>query len=314
MNFIQQAFKGENHWGWYLLSIILILFGWQFFGAIPLLIAVIFYLSDMGEFMKAAEDNFMSTGMDTNLFLFLMIVSFAFGLVALFASVKWIHKRSATSLVTSRNKVDWSRVFYAFIIWAVIVAAITFFGILESPENYTWNFKPIPFFILLLISFLFLPLQTSFEELFFRGYLMQGIGRLFKNAWVPLLFTSITFGLLHGMNPEVEKLGYISMVYYIGTGLFLGIITLMDEGTELALGFHAANNIIAALIVTTDWTALQTHALYVDSSEPSVGYEMFLPVLVLYPIVYVIFSRKYNWTNWQGKLFGSIEKPIEISE
>jgi hypothetical protein len=32
-------------------------------------------------------------------------------------------------------------------------------------------------------------------------------------------------------------------VYYIGTGLFLGI-TLMDEGMELALGFHAANNLV----------------------------------------------------------------------
>jgi hypothetical protein len=30
-------------------------------------------------------------------------------------------------------------------------------------------------------------------------------------------------------------------VYYIGTGLFLGILTLMDEGMELALGFHANN-------------------------------------------------------------------------
>jgi hypothetical protein len=32
-------------------------------------------------------------------------------------------------------------------------------------------------------------------------------------------------------------------VYYIGTGLFLGILTLMDE-MELALGFHAANNLV----------------------------------------------------------------------
>ena len=44
------------------------------------------------------------------------------------------------------------------------------------------------------------------------------------------------------MNPEVEKLGYLILVYYIGSGLFLGIITLMDEGIELALGFHFANN------------------------------------------------------------------------
>ena len=33
------------------------------------------------------------------------------------------------------------------------------------------------------------------------------------------------------------------MIYYIGTGFLFGIMTLMDEGTELALGFHAANNL-----------------------------------------------------------------------
>jgi hypothetical protein len=47
-----------------------------------------------------------------------------------------------------------------------------------------------------------------------------------------------TFG-----NPEVSKLGILCLCYYIGTG-FLRILTLMDEGMELALGFHAANNLV----------------------------------------------------------------------
>ena len=122
--------------------------------------------------------------------------------------------------------------------------------------------------------------------------------------------TSVIFGLLHGMNPEVEKLGYITMVFYIGTGFFFGIITLMDEGIELALGLHAANNIVAAFLVSTDWTVFQTDALYIDTSEPSVGLEMFFPVLVLYPMLLFVFSKKYGWKNWKEKLFGRIEKPM----
>ena len=31
----------------------------------------------------------------------------------------------------------------------------------------------------------------------------------------------------------------------------------MDEGTELALGFHAANNMIAALLITSDFTVFK---------------------------------------------------------
>ena len=35
----------------------------------------------------------------------------------------------------------------------------------------------------------------------------------------------------------------------------------MDEGLELALGFHAANNLCGALLLTADWTAFQTNSI-----------------------------------------------------
>jgi membrane protease YdiL (CAAX protease family) len=108
------------------------------------------------------------------------------------------------------------------------------------------------------------------------------------------------------MNPEVEKMGLIIMVYYIGTGLFLGIITLMDDGMELSLGFHAANNIATALLVTSEWSALQTESVFKDVSAPSVSYEILIPVVVVFPLLLIIFSKKYNWSNWKEKLTGKI--------
>lgn len=140
---------------------------------------------------------------------------------------------------------------------------------------------------------------------------MQGIGVFAKNKWLPLLITSVVFGLLHIANPEVEKLGYVIMVYYIGTGLFLGIMTLMDDGLELALGFHAANNLFTALLVTADWTAFQTHSIFKDMSDPSEAgfWQIFMPVFIIFPIIIFILSKKYKWTNWSEKLFGSVEEP-----
>ena len=131
---------------------------------------------------------------------------------------------------------------------------------------------------------------------------MQGFAGMFKNAWAPLLMTSIIFGSLHLFNPEVEKLGYGIMGYYIGTGLFLGIMTLMDEGIELALGFHAANNLVTALLVTANWTAFQTESVLIDVSEPSLGAELFISLFVLYPLFLVWMSKKYGWKNWKSKL------------
>ena len=314
MNYIEQAYKGKNEWYHWLFTIVIVFFGWQVLGVLPLVMAAAGKSESIAQFTEFAKDNFMTAGLDKNFLLLLLLVMFLFGLMFLFIGVKYIHQRSFTSLITSRAKVDWKRFFYGFFVWGILAVGMTYASILLAPENFIWNFNATPFFILVAISFIFIPFQTSFEELLFRGYFMQGIGVLAKNRWVPLVVTSLVFGLLHGTNPEVAKLGQITMVFYIGTGLFFGIVTLMDEGTEIALGLHAINNITAAFFVTTDWTVFQTDALYKDISEPSVSWEMFLPVFILYPIMLFLFSNKYKWTNWKEKLTGKITKPDSLKE
>ena len=310
MDFIQKGFTGKNDSWRYILTMVLVFIGIQI-ASIPLIIAAFFQVDgDLEKFQKGAESSFMDIGMNSSLFLFLMIFTFMIGILTLFLCVKYLHKKKFVSIVTSREKIDWNRVLYAFALWGSISVVAIFVGMYLSPEDYAWNFKPVPFFTLLFVSFVFLPFQTSAEELIFRGYLMQGFGTLVKNRWFPLLVTSAIFGLLHGLNPEVERLGSILMVFYIGTGLLYGITTLMDEGTELALGLHASNNIVAAFLVTTDWMVFRTDALYIDTSEPSVGSEMFIGVFVLYPLLLVVFSKKYGWTNWKSKLFGKVEIPV----
>jgi len=308
MNFIQQAYKGKNDIWRYVVSFLVIIIGWQFIGVLPLLAVAMANTNDLGELMLASKDAFMSLGIDSNLYLFVMILTFLFGLVALLFSIKYIHLRDLKTLFTSRNNIDWKRVFYGFVLWFSISLVLMALDYFLNTENYVWNFQPIPFLILVLISFIFMPFQTSFEELLFRGYIMQGLGVLFKNAAVPLIVTSVIFGLLHGFNPEFDKLGPMVMIYYIGTGFLFGITTLMDDGTELSLGMHAANNIAAAVFVTMNWTVFQTDALFIDTSEPQVGIELFLPVFVIYPLVLFIFSKKYGWTNWKQKLFGNVER------
>jgi membrane protease YdiL (CAAX protease family) len=259
----------------------------------------------MDELMR---DSIASKG--ANRVLFDSLIPMAIFLAGLFFWVKYVHEQTIKSLTTSRKKVDWSRIFFSFILWAVITIGMTVIAYYTAPEDFVWNFNWNKFWVLAVIAIALVPLQTSFEEYFFRGYLMQGLATVMKNRWFPLIFTSVIFGLMHGANPEVDKLGPIIMVYYIGTGLFLGIITLMDEGLELALGFHAANNLITALLVTTDWTAFQTDSILRDVSEPSAGFDILIPVLVLFPTLLFIFAKKYKWNNWKERLTGKFEEPI----
>ena len=303
MNYIKQALKGANDFWRYVIGLLLVFFGWQFLGMLPLIAVAFSYSDSIQTFQEGANDNFMNLGIDKNLFLLVMLFSFIMGLVALFFVVKKIHHRSITSLITARKKIDWKRVLFSFSLWFVISVLLLVFSYYANPNDFHWNFKPIPFLVLVIISFLLMPLQTSFEELLFRGYLIQGIGVLTRTAWIPLIITSVIFGLLHGANPEVDKLGNWIFVYYIGTGLFLGLLTILDNGTELALGFHAANNIVAAIFVTQSWVVFQTDALFISTTEPTLGLESFFPVLVLYPLLLFIFSKKYHWQNWKAILF-----------
>lgn len=246
--------------------------------------------------------------LEPNLNLFLMLLGFCGMLLTVIICNKYVNGNSFLSLTTSRSKIDFSRIFFSFGLWSTISVVMIILGYFLSPESYILNFNLIPFLILSLIVLLLIPIQTSAEEYVFRGYIIQNLGIITRNRWFPLIVSSLIFGIIHGQNPEIEKFGGVVFIFYIGSGLFAGIMTLMDEGIELALGWHAANNMTIALLVTADWTALQTDSILKDISNPDSLplSEVLIPVLVFFPLVLYIFSKKYGWKDWSEKLVGKI--------
>lgn len=309
--YISQVYKVQHDWWRYIIGTIAAIVGVGIF-SVPHLIAL-FAKSFNGEADQSKFDdvNYLMTLFDSNLNLVFLLLPFAGGLLALLLMVKLLHRQSFTMLTTARNKIDWKRIWFAFFFWGIISSGLVLLDYFANPEGYELNFKPMQFAILCVIAVILVPIQTSFEEYLFRGYLLQGIGALVKNRWFPLMLTSVVFGLLHIANPEIEKLGYVLLVYYIGTGFFLGIMTIMDDGLELAIGFHAANNLFTALLVTADWTAFQTYSIFKDISDPTVAsfMDIFAPVFIIFPILLFIFGRVYKWTGWKEKLFGRVEAP-----
>jgi len=306
MGFIEQAFKGKNNWWRYLLTLLFTITGWQILGIIPLTLTAFLHSENIEEFYRAGENNFIGLGINNNLYLLGILLMFAIGFIFLLTGIRTFHKRSINTVVTARLKFDWSRFFYAFALWSFFALLFILFDYLNHPSDFVWNFNLVPFFLLVIISIVLMPFQTSFEEILFRGYLMQGVGILSRNRWVPLLLSSVIFGLLHAYNPEIEKLGYILIMYYIGTGLLFGMVTLLDEGLELSMGMHAANNIVASIFITTNWTVFQTDALFIDQSEPNLGMLMYIPLFIIYPIILFLLYKKYKWHDWVEKLTGKV--------
>ena len=298
--FIEQAYKGNNTW-WRVLITTSLTVG----------IFVANFIAYFTMSKKQVDEAYKSmSDIPNNLSLIINLSPFIFLLGFLFLLVRFLHQRSVLSLTTSRKVIDYKRILFSFSL--IVLLTIATFAISYSMDHSTilWNFNPKKFAILFIISMLLFPFQIGLEEYLFRGYLMQQIGIIAKNRWFPLLITSVVFGLFHSANPEVAKMGYEVMVFYIGTGLLLGIMTLMDESLELALGFHLGNNLMAALMITSDYSAIQTDALFkysgVENTTDTLN-EMLVSIAIIYPIILFIFAKRYKWTNWKERLIGKIK-------
>ena len=296
----QDTLNANPFWKYLLGSFIVIIF--SIIGQLPLS----FFITAEAISEAGGDPMIALRNLDKNLQLFLILIPFVFGFLGLYLVIKKLHNRNFISITTYRSNVDWRRIIHSFILWASITIIFISADFFINSEDYQINFKFDKFFILLIIGFILIPIQTSLEELLFRGYLFQGFSLYFKRPWIGLFLTSFIFGCLHIFNPEVQKLGLGILIYYIGTGLFLGIITLMDEGIELALGFHAANNLITALLVTSSWTAFQTESILIDISDPSLVGETIISMLILYPLFYIYMYKKYKWSDLKNKLLVKI--------
>jgi membrane protease YdiL (CAAX protease family) len=233
------------------------------------------------------------------------LIPFIILLLFLLFAVRKLHNRPILSLFTSRSEIDIKRIVFAFFTWSVFLF-ISFFLAMQTGADLKWNFNPNTFIMLVGISFFIIPLQTTFEELFFRGYLIQSFGRRFKAPVFPVLISGVIFGLLHYSNPEVEVLGIGILGYYILTGLFTSLMAVMDEGVELGIGFHAANNIFGCLIVTNQWQVFQTDALWIDMSKPKIGIDLVITLFVLFPLMLFVFSKKYKWKSLKQGLLTKV--------
>ena len=225
-----------------------------------------------------------------NLTLSLLLLPFAFVLAGIMLSIKFLHRKPILTVFTSRKTFDWKRFGFSFLIWGLVMFLFMIVS-MNTGSPIEWNLDYSTFIPLLLISLFLIPIQTTAEEVLFRGYLFQGFGFVFKKGWIAIILTGVLFGLLHGANPEVAKLGNVLLLFYIGTGIFLAVITHMDDGIELSMGYHAINNIFASVILTNDWQAFSTDAMFIDRSEPVFGMESFLTILVLHRSTSAISDR-----------------------
>lgn len=253
--FLELATLGKNGALRWLGGTLLVIICWFIIGgilSIPFLM-----IGGLGRSTNLSETDPFWTYLGTN-------VTF-FGIwLGLYLVIRFVHRRAFRTLVTPEPALSWTRLAQGFAVFIVLVALVQIAEFVVYPARLQWSFDPARWLVFLPFVLVLTPLQTTAEELLFRGYWLQGTGRLTQNVAILAVVNGILFALPHMLNPEVLNNPNDTLLLfanYFVTGVAFAVFTLRDQRLELALGAHAANNLFAALLVNYASSALTTPAL-----------------------------------------------------
>ena len=284
-DYLELARQGKNDWWRYLLSLPAILVTWLFVGSIPVVLLMAYVSMDGDPATDFSGLGFV--GVPVILEFLPTMLSFVPFLGATFLAVRFIHARPSKTLMTGASKVRWRRILASAGVWLVIAALVSLVEALLYPGRYVLTFQPARLLLFALFALILIPIQTSAEEFFFRGYLLQWMGLRLKNKWLLSLLNGVLFFLPHAANPEMATNSVLIGLGYFAMGFFLALITLQDNGIELALGIHAANNLFAVLFANYAVTALPSPSLFtIQELDPVYSLIALVAGLILFYLVF----------------------------
>jgi uncharacterized protein len=234
---------------------------------------------------------------DRNIIFILELLMFVLAFIGFYIGLRFLHQKTLTSVLTGFDRFRFKRFWFAFTIWGSLIIIALAGDYLLNPGDYIYSFNPAGFIISFVIMALFMPVQTGLEEILFRGYMIQGLSLIFKNGIIPLIITSLLFAFAHMTNPEVKEFGWeIMFTYYCIFALFMGGITLLDEGIELALGIHFSNNFISSIFVTSKHSVIKTYSIFEAVNEDP--YSEIILWVCMALVTFGAFWFRYRWKNF----------------
>jgi uncharacterized protein len=289
-----EAARWGKHRGWrYVLGLMIILFSWLVVGSAGSAIVAIALDGQEGfaAFRRADLAALGSVGS------FLVIMAgFPFFLAGILLTVSLIHRRPLRTLITAREKISWRRVGHGFVAWLVPYCLVGGLGqYLFYPDTFSFNSNLATFALFVPFALVVTAIQTTTEELFFRGYIVQGASIVWKNRVFLVIASAVIFTLPHLLNPEAIAGGWLTVFvsYFLVPGLLWTVVSLIDGTTELAIGVHFANNIGGILLINATGTVVTTPALFTVSKYHATygALSVLVAVPVFLAIAYGVFKR-----------------------
>lgn len=294
------ACKGHNSWWRYLLGIVIFLVFTLIVGSIAALLFAVLVMTIQGvpseEILGIGVTTFFTTAsvagfIGNN-------IPFLFGILALIIIIPLFHNRSFFSLLGASQRLQWKPLLEAFGLWFAIISSVTSFFYLIAPSEFELTFRWQSWLPLVLVTVPLTFLQVACEELFFRGYLLQGLGLVIRSKVVLSAISAVPFALVHFANPEMQRGAGWMALYYFAFGLATCWITLVRDRLEPALGFHLANNYFGILVVSSTDSVLPVPAIFTIEADGSAVFSVLLFIAEA-ALFYGLLQKKLPWQRKQ---------------
>jgi erythromycin esterase-like protein/membrane protease YdiL (CAAX protease family) len=275
-NFIENASLGKNEWWRYALTIlVMVLFAGLF--------TVIF-----GKFvMPIVKLNFEKTPFSETLVTLMGLGgTFAALLLGLWLMINKLHKRSFATLIHDKSKFSWKLWFLGFLLWSPMLILLSFiFQYQDFNRFLSLSFSLPQIFFLFFVGIICVGVQSTAEEIIFRGYALQGVSLKIKRTLFLVIINSLIFALLH------FGYGFQSLLEAFVFGVFFTLIVLRIKRIEFAAGAHTVNNLILLLFFPPDQEKFTQFQWAVDWLGL---FAFIISISLFYFIVLAFFNRKHS--------------------
>jgi uncharacterized protein len=220
---------------------------------------------------------------------------FVVAMLGLWFGVKFIQQKKFLSIITGHQPFRIKRVLSGIIIWGTLQILLLVIALWQSPGDFEYTFNLSQFIPVLIVAVLMLPIQTWFEEFYVRGNLLQGFAFATKSPWLSILITSLIFAGLHMFNPEAVKYGRLAVLpQYLLPAILFGVIAVLDEGLELAMGMHFINNLFGTVVLTSSDSAIQASTIWRNNAPLNMTAENISYTIIMLVVIAFLWWR-YKW-------------------
>jgi uncharacterized protein len=179
----------------------------------------------------------------------LMVGGFGPAFLALMAWRKYVERAPIKSLFTGASKFRWPLAIgaaFAVVVLSYVTSAAFDQESMGPFEARLAQFSTSDWLLLAGVYLLGTLVQSTFEEVYIRGWLLQHVQRFIAHGLVAVFVTAVIFSILHIGHP-----GWATYLVTFVMGLLFGYSAWRLNGLEAAIGGHVANNFMSALLLGT---------------------------------------------------------------